>query len=359
MNLATAAAPETLDGFVGRRRNHVTDDPHLSRYGYMPGVYHAKANPRTTGYEFFPQGALITFETFDSGGHPNPDFFENGKAAPGMIREISAATAAQNAAIEYGAVEGIVAGFALLPMLTGISNARQLFDALHPPFPAIDHVCPFGLDVCPTCRSEWLASDKSKDYFAEYGREIDPSIALEVKEALYTSNSDYATYCVDTWNELSDAYERTRGKENPFVLGKSHHHYRKCAHALTFEDRELNRINTMTSANASAIGEAVRGGSNGNGNGMSDVELAEFYAWKVANAAKGTIQIPSAEVVTVNNIRVDLSPFEIGKPVMCEGEWGTITDYKTAGWFVVTLDSGDVKTVRKDKLEKPDEAQIT
>lgn len=347
---ATAPQQEqAYDGFIGTRRNAATNNPHLPHFAYMPGVYFAQANPRTTGYRYFPQGTLITFETFESGGHQNPDFYENSKASPGMVREISARLALLNAATEFHTVEGVESGFTSLPMLTGNPQARALFDAIHPPFAAINAECPFGLTACPTCRSLWFESEASKTYFTEnIDEDVDRDLALEVKTSLYNANQSYAAYCVQMWGELADANERTRGKENPFVLRPEHHHYRKCAHAMSFEDREMQRMQNMTAANAESIGNAVRSGSHG----LTDAELAAFYTWKASQKPVVVVTAPKpTEKVVVE------TEFTQGANVLCEGEKGFIEEVKTAGWFVVRLASGETKTVRKDKLEAINESE--
>lgn len=335
-------APVTqFDGFVGQKKPDSSANPHDNRYGYIPPVFYAEGDPRTVGYKFFLPGTLITFRTFSSGGWPNPAFYEDGKAA-GLVREFSAELAAKNAAIKYMAIEGHDVGYAQLTMLTGDDRAQRYFDAIHPPFATFQYVCPQGLDVCPTCRIQWLESDISKDYFREQAADLDFSKAQQVKEVLYDANQRFLEFAQVTWAECEDAHERTRGKESPFVLNKTHHHYRRCLHQMTFDERELQRIQAMTTSNAVAIGDAVRGG--GTPAGMTDAALADFYAWRAAKNNK-----PS---VIVTESVPDSEQFTVGMRVLCEGALGVIEEAKSGGWFAVKLESGVTSTVRKDKLQE-------
>jgi hypothetical protein len=334
MNTATAAAPETFDGFVGQDRSQARQNPHAQRFAYMPGAYYAQSNPRTTGYVFFPQGELITFRTFPVGGHYNSAVVEDSKAPSTRLLEITAEEAITNAGIEYPIFESIDQGFKGIPELTGNIHAADYFSLLHPPFSAFDYSCPAGLTVCPTCRAQWLESDASKDYYnSKKAFDDDRGVALAVKEALYDSCTRFKNYCEQEWRQLADGYERSRNAGTPFVMDNSHHHTRRCIHQPTMEDRELNKIREMSASTAASIGEAVRGVSTPQG--FSDAELAMIYAERAKRA--------SAPEVTTE--------FNMGTPVLCEGEKGSITEVKTAGWFAVTLESGEIKTVRKDKLE--------
>lgn len=360
------AAPEAFDGFVGSDRSVARENPHALRYAYMPGVFYAQSEARVTGYTFFPQGQLITFRTFPVGGHFNSASIEDKKAPSSRIVEITAEDALANAGIEYPIFESVDQGFVGLPALTGDKNAQDYFNLLHPPFAAVGHECPFGLTVCPTCRAEWLESEGAKNYFNTHKNfDTDSNVALAVKQSLYDSVTRFKAYCDQSWQELADQFERTRNAGTPFVMAKSHHHTRKCIHELTMEDRELNRLREMTSSNAAAIGDAVRGIGTPAANDFTDEELAEIYAKRAAKAKQnGGVQIktsPDAPPLTITSggSGTDtLEIFGVGASVLCEGAPGVIQEAKSGGWFDVKLDSGEISTVRKDKLsikEKADE----
>lgn len=341
------AAPKAFDGFVGQDRSAARMNPHAERYGYMPGCYSAQADARTTGHIFFQQGTLITFRTFPSGGHFNSAVIEDPKAPASRIMEITAEGALANAGLEYPVWDTVDQGFVGIPALTGNDRAHDYFNLLHPPFPVIGLECPSGLEVCPTCRKEWLESEASKRYFNENKYfDADTDVALKVKEALYASVTRFSNYCENAWGELADQWERSRNAGTPFVFDKSHQHTRKCIHAPSTEDRELNRLRAMTDANAEAIGRAVRGGAV-NHNDFSDAELAMIYAERAKNGTKA----PKGETLAPPTTDADPVSYAEGDNVLCEGSPGTITEVKTAGWFVVALESGVTTTVRKNKLE--------
>lgn len=335
----TQTSPATpSDGFVGTiQQVDAKANPHSKRYAYMPPVQNARSEPRTTGFTHFSPGSLIAFRTFRSGGWHNPEFYQNSKAAT-MIREISAEMAAYNASIIYASVEGYDVGFRLLPFLTGVENAQEYFNVVHPTFDKIGFQCPAGLAECPTCRMNWFESDGSLAYFEANGQYLNKDTALQLKTELYNATVQNRNFAEQMWTEFADGYERTRNSQHPFTLSKEHHHYRKCIHAPDFQ----------YSVQPAPTAQPQQSLPN-NGMNLTDAELAEIYAKRAAlqnNAVADTAKAETSNVVTTPETDV-----EEGAIVMHGDSPVEVVEVKSGGWVTVQFkDTGETKTVRKGEL---------
>lgn len=282
-----------FDGFSGTVPKASDTNVHALRYAYMPGVWNAASNARSTGYPVFRQGLLIGFRTFNIGGLFDTSAGTDGRApVNNKIAEVNAATALRNALKEYQVEDRIDHGFRAFEQLTGEPLAADYFNIVHPSFENLNHVCPRKLVVCPTCRKDNLPVsdgdllDFARIYLQNNARDKDGleinrlslDVLKSVRDVIRDSCTGFTDFAGEMWREISDLKEQSKNAPVSFVIDPSHFHYRNVIHGFDQNEFEEQKEVRLAAAIANITqGMNIQNAVNGSGgNGGSGLDLQEF-----------------------------------------------------------------------------------
>lgn len=339
--------------------------PHDRRrmFGFSGGMPHMIISPLASNQptEEIGQGQLILFKP-----HVSPNVDGDFKPAP---IERAPKTFANVLTYNFGTDSENDWGYRTLSFLTeleydkdtGVDEADLYFDAVHPKFSQIEKTCEMGLEVlvfndnddvprpCPTCRLQYLASDECKVRMAESGLRQD--ILTQLHEALVVSYTQSRAFAQKKLDESKSEIDKGRNGQPSMKLAFTDvdNFYMKMLHRKEAHIEQAELIANQSLNQGRAIAEGLKGASTDSDptQGMSNAEKAEFYTWKAEKEAKAqVVETPVQPIIT----EPENTEYVVDMQVLCDGEKGRITEAKTAGWFVVALENGGEKTVRKDRL---------
>lgn len=222
-------------------------DPRRRRYGYHPGIYRMEIEPIHSGQQLrvIPGGLLVPFRTatlkvenFDI-NVPVDEYHKQ------VAQDFTAKYFIENCKVNYYDM-----GFRELDPLTMLDDAIReddgqikfenfinsphgYFNAVHPSFGEIGHICPAGLRNCATCRAQLLGTeDDVPEFLLERIRQApDPELAENLRLVLLDSNVGYRESCRHKWSVVIGEYDGSqKGKPGIRALDDSLHHIRKHLH---------------------------------------------------------------------------------------------------------------------------------
>ena len=234
-------------------------------------------------------------------------------------------------------------------------EAYAYFDVVHPAL----NECSFGLNkpvqltdpgvgastlvmqVCPTCRLADLRSEACEQRIYEASQHLDSEVLMQLRTALIAACEAAVLHAS---NKLEEVESEIQGRRSGEMAGRTRYNVidRILMKMLHREERkETNVVEQLAGALANAAGvnqQKVAPTIPDGAKVLSPEEAAAFEAWQASQSVKSPGTVGDGGFVA-------------GMAVLCEGERGVITEVKTAGWYLVTLENGETKTVRKDKLE--------
>ena len=236
-----------------------------------------------------------------------------------------------------------------------IDDADKYFAVVHPKLP-----CTYGLNRpvqlsdpevgdstpvyqhCPTCQLADLKSDACSQRIYEASETLDSNILAELRAVLIESN-EAALRHVERKSQMvqSDIARKMTGTQpGRNVMNTIDFLHLKMMHKEvgTASNTSTEMIRGLAQEMATAMRTPMTPVVPDGAKVLSPQDAAAFEAWQASQA------VTSPGIVGDGGFVAEMA-------VLCEGEPGTITEVKTAGWYAVTLESGETKTVRKDKLE--------
>jgi len=202
--------------------------------------------------------------------------------------------------------------------------------------------------ACPTCWFEWINSDLCTAYMeavSQTGRQVTDAqgkmwTVTPTMSELETARQIVANalrggirYLTTEWTTIASEIEK--GTRDGLDMNGHQNTIRQDVHRIKPQDREMQLIK-----------EATKGG------GSDNSELLTMLAKSQMETNALLRQVVSKDIPGAPPSDTPVSdPFAVNSIVLCDGEPGVITEAKTAGWYVVALDNGDTKTVRKANLQ--------
>lgn len=212
-------------------------------------------------------------------------------------------------------------------------------------------------DSCPSCWAKWIESDLCAVFMREIVQEgrgvnitnvhtgltehsnIRPTLAeFEAAKNVIAQSLRYGIAANrQLWVTIANELENKKRD----AIDAYQDNVRKDLHATKPQDAQMAQITAVTRAvrgnDAPVMGNDPTAGMTTAQKVRYYTELQEFEEFRAAKSAP-KVEPPQSD------------GFTVGQPVLCEGAEGTLTEVKIAGWYVVTLENGETKTVRKDKL---------
>lgn len=243
----TVAKSAAASGFGGV-------DPRRRRYGYHPGIYRMEIEPSHSGQQLrvIPCGLLVPFRTatlkvenFDI-NVPIDEYHKQ------VAQDFTAKYFIENCKVNY-----YDEGFREIDPLTMLDDAVReengqikfenfinsphgYFNAVHPSFGEIGHICPAGLINCATCRVQLLGTeDNAPEFLLERIRQSpDPELAENTRLVLLDANTTYRESCRNKWAVIIGEYDGSqKGEPGIRALDDSLHHIRKHLHETAPTER--------------------------------------------------------------------------------------------------------------------------
>jgi len=261
MNTATQQIPEKniFKGAVAQSAIlDPLDNPRSVRWGIGAGLLLMKAEPRETGMQLgiVPQGELVAFfgDTFsvDAGS------LEGDRSVP---YELTPLEAINKVVDDYGNIDK-PKGFREIKSLAGIIDEKQIAAIefiVNAPFETLEHTCPEGLTVCPTCRLELLKDVPARiqGLAPQFG--VDADLCTKVLEDIRIANQELHTYYTNEWANIKAELENSsKGGRGIKSLTVDHLYIRACLHESAPEEKQAQIQTAYSQVLAEQMAEASK-----------------------------------------------------------------------------------------------------
>lgn len=244
-----------------------------------------------------------------------------------------------------------------LPEIRGLAARYQIPCPIEAACPGEDSVGFGERQSCPMCWRLWLDSaccDAFMEEVATHGRQVQvrdvgtgeiqsrviaPTInEMESGRVLILESLRFGVAAAQaTWTDV--ATELEKGERRGIDVYQNN--IRKDLHAAKPQDAQMNQLREYAK-----VASANSGGGN--------TDLLEMLAKSQMQTNELLGKLVSQKGVNIadtSDIPTITDAYNIGDDVLVDGEAGVIAELKTGGWYAVRTET-DVKTVRKDRLQK-------
>ncbi len=217
---------------------------------------------------------------------------------------------------------------------------------------------------CPTCWAQWLDSDVCARYMrevSETGRSVEVTDVVtgrSTKQTIHVSMSELESgravikeslrFGINANRTLWVTVAQELENKKRDAVDAYQDNVRKDLHATKPQDAQMAQITAFAKASnqfSAPVANDPTAGMTAKERAQYYIDLAEFEEFR-ANKQSRYIEVASDAEVDSGIL------FTEGQDVFCEDAPGRITEAKAGGWFLVVLENGESKTVRKDKLRR-------